>query len=348
MKWKQKIVVILSCLAVLLILVVMGNAFQRKYRQRYMVTSGSERKTEIQAEAETETEQEKEFSLEVCFGDEEYGTSDEIESYLVMGTDGSGGVDEEGQYVGAMADFLLLTVINHTSQTYGYLQLNRDTMTEVTLLLADGSGYASAQLQLCTAHWYGGDRSASCENTVEAVSYLLGGVPIDGYYALDMNAIPAINHEVGGVEVEIKDDFSDSDPTLVQGTKVRLNDEQAYHYIHDRMNVGDGENLSRMRRQKEYMAALLTQCRKKQEENQQFLPQMFQALNTYADTNLEMKKLVGLMKQTEGYQSDGIHTIEGETRLGQALDDGEDHTEFYVDEQSLKEQMIQLYHFIKL
>ena len=87
----------------------------------------------------------------------------------------------------------MLTTIEQTER---FLQLNRDTMTEITLLQPDGTGYASANLQLCTAHWYGGDAWSSCENTVEAVSYLLGELPIDGYYALDMQAIPRITFTI--------------------------------------------------------------------------------------------------------------------------------------------------------
>lgn len=56
--------------------------------------------------------------------------------------------------------------------------MNRDTITEVPMLLADGTANASAKMQLCTAHWYGKDKTASCENTVNTVSKMLGGVQL--------------------------------------------------------------------------------------------------------------------------------------------------------------------------
>ena len=46
--------------------------------------------------------------------------------------------------------------------------------------------------------------------------------------------------------------FSQSDSSLKMGETVTLTDDQALHYVHDRMNVGDGTNVCRMRRQKEY------------------------------------------------------------------------------------------------
>lgn len=72
-----------------------------------------------------------------------------------------------------MADALMLVVVDKEEKTYGILQLNRDTITEVPMLLQDGSANASAQMQLCTAHWYGKDKAASCGNTVETVSKCL-------------------------------------------------------------------------------------------------------------------------------------------------------------------------------
>ena len=340
---QKKALIIILTFVIFILVFVLGSVFQKKYQQKYAV-SVTDDENEHKESTDTPSAEQAEPTMELYLGDSEYYTTHEIESYLFIGTDASGNTDAVGEeYRGAMADFLLLVAVDHTDESYGFLQLNRDTMTEITLLQADGSGYASANLQLCTAHWYGGDEESSCENTVEAVSYLLGEVPIDGYYALDMKAIPKINHEVGGVEVTIEDDFSDSDLTLVQGTKVLLNDEQAYHYIHDRMNVGDGENISRMRRQKTYMDALSEKVRGLQKEDQQFVLKLLQNLQDDSVTDLDLNQLAGSLQEINHYHSTGVHQIEGTTRLGQALGDGLDHTEFYPDEESLKEQMMQLY-----
>ena len=343
---QKKVPMIILMIVIITLLLVLGGVFQKNYQKKYAVTVNDEEKKENvdQVSQDPPSTEEPEPAMELYLCDQGYFTTHDTESYLFIGTDASGNTETVGEeYRGAMADFLLLAVVDHTDESYGFLQLNRDTMSEITLLQADGSGYASAELQLCTAHWYGGDEKASCENTVEAVSYLLGEVPIDGYYALDMKAIPKINHEVGGVAVTIEDDFSDSDPTLVQGTTVLLNDEQAYHYIHDRMNVGDGENVSRMRRQKAYMDALGEKVREKQKEDQQFVLRMLQNLQDDSVTDLDLNRLAGSLQEINHYRSTGVHQIEGTTRLGQALGDGLDHTEFYPDEESLKEQMIRLY-----
>ena len=267
----------------------------------------------------------------------------EFETYLFMGTDATGNEVEGDEYQGSMADFLLLAVFDKTENTYGFIQLNRDTMTEITLMLQDGSGMASAELQLCTAHWYGGTSEQSCENTVEAVSKMLGGLPIDGYYALNMEKIPLLNNAVGGVEVTLEEDFSHVDATMKKGKALTLTDEQAYYYIHDRYGVGDEENTSRMKRQKQYMKNFLQKAQGQMQEDVAFVNKVYMKLQEEAVTDIGGKQISRMTKVMSEGTGIGIHQFAGKTKLGQALGDGLDHVEFYPDKDSVVEIMTKLY-----
>ena len=112
------------------------------------------------AEAETTQEPVDWDSLDkVTLNQHKYGLLHKVTTWLILGTDASG--DEKGTgeaYQGAMADFLMLVVFDEENKTYGAIQLNRDTMTEVSLIDKQGEGEATAEIQLCTAHWYGGSR----------------------------------------------------------------------------------------------------------------------------------------------------------------------------------------------
>lgn len=274
-----------------------------------------------------------------------YTYDHQIETYLFLGTDGSGDEnEEEGAYVGSMADVLNLLVLDKTDKTYAIIQLNRDTITEIDLMTEDGECYASAELQLCTAHWYGGSKEQSCENTVAAVSRFLGKIGIDGYMAIPMTQIGALNHMVGGVEVTIEDDFSESDPSLVMGETILLNDEQAVSYLRGRKSVGDGENTSRMRRQSQYMSALAARARETLGNDADALLAAEQELLAISTTDLNEKKLSGIADKLYQYENLGIFTPDGETGLGERLGDGIEHTEFYADEQSVTDMMTQLFH----
>lgn len=268
-----------------------------------------------------------------------------IETWLFIGTDGSGNEDAEGEdYHGSMADFLLLAVIDKTDKTYGFLQVNRDTITDVTMMLTDGTGNASADLQICTAHWYGGNPEQSCENTVDAVSRFLGGIPIDGYYSLGMDAIPTLNHAVGGVEVTVVGDFSKVDPTLVEGETVLLSDEQANNYVRGRMDVGDGSNVQRMQRQDQYMNALFEKIESTFKENPKFLNSLYSELEEEAVTNTKGRDVSRILSAMAGGENRGVFQFEGESKLGQRLGDDIDHVEFIPDKASVEKIMKELYH----
>lgn len=273
-----------------------------------------------------------------------YGLLHKVTSWLIIGTDVSGNQDGIGEdYQGAMADFMLLVVFDEENHSYGMLQLNRDTMTEIHLLDYKGEGEATADIQLCTAHWYGGNRQQGCENTITAVSHLLGGVPIDGYYELPMKAIPVLNKQVGGVTVTLEDDFSSVDAAMVKGKTITLSDSQAFHYIHDRYGVGDEENTSRMRRQRQYMSAFADKAKQKIAEDNQFAATLLNALDSYAISEINQNDLMHYLDTINEYQSQGMLTIDGKLKLGKALGDGLEHREFYADAASIEQIVKKLY-----
>lgn len=273
-----------------------------------------------------------------------YDYFDEIKSYLLIGTDASGtGKADSEQYHGSMADFLLLAIFNKTENTYSFLQLDRDTITEVDLLQKDGSANASADIQLCTAHWYGGSESASSVNTVNAVSAMLGNLLIDGYYTLNMKEIPVLNHAIGGITVTLEDDFSNVDAAMQKGKTIQLNDSQAFHYVHDRYQVGDERNISRMKRQRNYMEEFFKKAVEKTKEEPAFGNRLYKRLKEIADTDITGRQVSAIMNWISAWQGTGIYIFEGKSEIGKILGDGEEHAEFYINKKSKIDVMTKLY-----
>ena len=237
----------------------------------------------------------------------------------------------------------MLVVVDKEEKTYGILQLNRDTITEVPMLLQDGSANASAQMQLCTAHWYGKDKAASCGNTVETVSKMLGGLPIDGYYALKMDAMPLLNHEVGGVTVTLEDDMTKLDPAMKKGATLTLTDRQAELLMQSRYVMDDDRNTQRMRRQQIFLNAFMKKIKKQNAGDINAAVKLYDRLRPYATTD----DLTALLKDMQGYTDKGIITIDGTSKIGEKLHDGKKHWEFYMDEDSLETSMKQLYPLVQ-
>lgn len=270
-----------------------------------------------------------------------YSYYHDFETYLIMGTDKTGA--DSKVYQGSMSDFLMLVIVDKTDNNYSFLPINRDTMSEVRLIQDDGTGVATAELQLCTAHWYGGNAEQSCANTVESISKLFGGLKINGYYAIPMDAIPKLNHSVGGVTVTLLEDFQDIDRQMKKGETLALSDEQAYRYIHDRYGVGDEKNTSRMKRQQQYMEAFFTKAKEKAKSDKVYVGQLFREFEQTATTNLTAKKISGLTNRLIKGTQKGFFEIKGTSKIGKALGDGIDHAEFYPDKESIIDVMTKIY-----
>lgn len=275
----------------------------------------------------------------------DYEITDDIETYLFIGTDngGNGSVKDPTTYEGQMADVLLLLVLDKTEETYGVLQLDRDTVTEMPYI-EDGKKTGDlVKGQICTSHGFGNSAEMSCENTVETVEMLLGGLPIDGYYSLAMDDVATLNHAVGGVEVTIEDDLTKVDPAMTKGAHLTLTDEQAKAFVRARMSVGDGSNTARMQRQLQYMAGFKTKALNKMGEDAGFADALFRTLQeSGAVTDIPESRISVITNQIYKGEDLGILQMEGEHTTGNVLGDGKQHAEFYPDPASIEEILVKL------
>lgn len=222
----------------------------------------------------------------VKIGGKDYRAKTRVKSYLFMGIDKETQEETGDGLTAGQCDVLQLVVIDQNANTYAILPINRDTITEVKSLDDDGSVLAETEMQIALAHANGDGGEVSCENTVDAVSNYLNGQKIDGYAALNMDAIGVINHLAGGVTVTIEDDFSEEDPSLKMGETIKLDDEQAVHYVRGRMDVGDGTNENRMKRQSTYMNAVSDIFKQKMSEDEGFVMEVYDALQDYMVTDI--------------------------------------------------------------
>lgn len=277
-----------------------------------------------------------------------YGYDHRIETYLFIGTDLSGNESAEGEdYNGAMADYLLLMVLDHTDNTIGCLQIDRNTITPVDELDENGDITLTRDLQICTAHWFGSNRQMSAENTVEAVKRLLGELErIDGYYVINMREIGALNHAVGGVEITLSEDLSAVDPAMTLGSTLTLSDAQAEAFVRARMSVGEGTNVERMSRQQQYMEALLDKVRAEVRTNSQYGVELWNMIRDIAESNMNGNAFSRIANKLLKGEDKGILKLQGHTELGHVLNDGLEHEEFYADTASIRDVMTELFSLV--
>lgn len=260
-----------------------------------------------------------------------------VETILVMGLDKFERQEKLQGYVNyTQSDFLLLVTVDHDNQEIRALHINRDTMTDINRLGVFGGSVGKYTAQIALAHAYGSGGSDSALNAVKAVSNFLGGVKIDHYMTFTMDSVAIVNDMVGGVTVMVEDDFSQMDPSLVQGQEITLKGEQALHFVRGRMGVADGTNLNRMARQRQYMMGLFGKVMEKASEDERFPENLVKKLGDAFDTDLSLNQLQELFEVLKGCTMDDILTIEGETVKGEFM-------EFYADPDSVKKAVEQLF-----
>lgn len=282
----------------------------------------------------------EEQDMQLTLNDQVYAYSDQLEAYLLIGTDNSGENPEAVQgFNGNLADFLVLLLVDHDSGKYGFIQIDRDTITDVPILDEQGDEIGTALEQICTAHWYGQNEEQRNTNTVYTVSQVFGDLPIDGYYCMNMKDIQLLNHAVGGVTVTIEDDLQSVDPDMVPGASIHLTDEQAEKFVRARMSVGDGTNISRLKRQRQYMENLFGLVQQRLSENASYINDLYRELRDVLETDQTNKTVSRIAVSVHDCDYIGILTIDGESREGSELGDGELHKEFYVDEASIVENL---------
>ena len=274
----------------------------------------------------------------VEYNNKTYKPKTRLSSLLFIGIDDYSGETFDSEQDDSLADFMTLFVFDDANKTYSMIQINRDTMMEFPVIgvLGDKAGKRYGQIAL--SYTYGDGLESSSRNTRDAVSELLYDVTIDSFITIKMDAVSILNDAVGGVEVEIKDDFSKVDPTLVKGEKIVLNGEQALNFVRARGQVGNQSNLSRMERQKEYMASFADQFKSAYSADKSIITDALEDIEGYMITDCTATELADFAESVNNYEFSGIVSPKGESKVGDR------YMEHFVDEEALEELVLSVFY----
>lgn len=281
----------------------------------------------------------------VTYNGRQYLRNEDIVSILCMGIDRDN-LDTEDGVTGTngQADSVFVVALDTTDGTMKMLNISRDAMTDVDLYNVDNEYVKTTKMQLCLAYAYGDGKESSCENVKKSVSRLLYGMPIDAYAAIDLPAISVLNDAIGGVEVEVLEDLTISDPSLYVGNVVLLQGKQAETYVRSRQVEGADapvdSNNDRMARQKQYLIGFIQKALAATKENLTVPLTLYQTASDYMVTDIgasEVTYLASLVLQG-GFHADDMANIPGEVTLV----DG--HAQYHVDETALYETVLDVFY----
>ena len=279
----------------------------------------------------------------VEFNGEQYQLKSNVTTILVMGTDKySDEIQNETSFRnGGQADFLMVLVIDDEAQTVTAISIDRDTISDITILGVLGNETGTRETQICLAHGFGDGGVQSCLLQKEAVSRLCLGVDIPFYAAMSFDGIAALNDAVGGIEVTLKEDFSSLDPLMTPGVTLTLQGKQAEYYVRNRMNIGIGTSEARNARQQDYwqrLNAKITQILDA-EDSSAFINELYTTLEPCLTTNLSRSELINAAWKTKDYARLETLVPAGTYAVGS---DG--FMEFHADEAALEQMILGLFY----
>lgn len=269
----------------------------------------------------------------------DYFPRQDITVVMVLGIDQYGPVESSNYYRNnGSADSVMLLVFDETNKDCTVLYLNRDTMLNMDVLGVRGEYAGTAYGQLALAHTYGTGLADSCENVKNTLMNFIHGLTVDYYVAMNMDAIPILNDAVGGVTVNVADDFSQVNPSITMG-ELTLRGDQVIDYVRTRKDVGDQKNVTRMQRQKEYVDGFLDALMEKQAEGDvDFALRLYEQLAPYVVTDCSSATLSGMLDRYVDFTLTGAVTPAGEN----LVENG--HYAFYVDEEELDRMILDLFY----
>jgi len=269
-------------------------------------------------------------------------TPKKITNYLIIGIDEVTSI-AASEDTFPSADFLILLTLNHTDKTYTVLTINRDTVTDVTILDSLGRKIGTSKMQIALSYAKGNTTRESCLNTARAVSDLLYGMPIHYSVVMTMGGVPILNGIGGsGVTLTLDKDYLDFGEEYVSGAEITLDGNAAMNFVRARMGTSDPTNIARMERQKLYMAALMKKLASAEMSASELLSYEEElASYVYYGASMGANQLETLYTDLCRYQPASekyMFSLEGEVRHG------ETYIEYYCDETALKKLITELYY----
>lgn len=313
-------------------------------RSRLRQVSAEQPELAAAVTAEPPTEEETEDWQEgwVKYQGQVYAYNEDILTFLFMGIDKKDGtVREVAEGTnGGQADALFLLVLDPHRKKASVIGINRNTMTEIDVYNEEGAYVNTVLAQIAVQHGFGNGVEKSCEYQKEAVSRLFYRLPIHGYAAVNMSAIPELNDIIGGVDVTVLEDMTSEVPAFREGTAVHLEGQDALTYVRYRDRNAFGSADQRLARQKQYLTGFIGAAKKAAGEDISAVVRLYQAAAPMMTTDITLDEAVYLASQALDYSllSEDFHMLAGATVMGEQFE------EYYIDETALYELILEIFY----
>lgn len=276
----------------------------------------------------------------VTYNNQRYRYNNKIRTYLFMGIDTDEPVHKaEDGISGGQADALFLIVADKAHDKLSLISIHRNLMTTVKMYNREGEFTGDAELQICLQHGYGDGERLSCQRTVDCVSNLFYGIPINGYVSLNMGGIGLLNDALGGVELTVMQDLNvpSRNVVLTAGETKVLSGDEAYVYVRSRDTSKFDSSSDRLARQEQYLNNMIPVMLKKI-RSASSVASVYGAAEDYIYSNVDYPRLADEISDMNYDPSQGIREIPGEVVMGEQFE------EFYADDEGLYQMILDVFY----
>ncbi len=337
-KKKKKLPIILRIIfalvaIILIIAIITGGTFI------FLTRSG---KQDITPSTATDAE----YVETIEYDGKTYAYDDDVVTFAFMGIDQRELQTSDETSVVGRADSDIVVALDTADGTMSVIAIPRDTMVDVDMYNNEGVFLNAENMQLCLAYAVGDGGEQSCKNVTTSMSRILYGVPIEKYFALDLNGIAPLNDAIGGVTVKSLYDFTDFGVDIGVGETVKLKGKLAETYVRSRGHNNLNASLNRTDRQVQYIKAYAQQLLPAVLNDFGVVTELYNTASQYSQTNITLNNVTYMASVllSKGVTDFNTYTLQGEMTATPAQYDGEVFAEFHPYEDKLMDVVLEVFY----
>ena len=212
------------------------------------------------------------------------------------------------------ADVMLIVSINTQTNKVDLISLPRDTYAKIPGV--DGIYKLNASID-CGGGW---PTEGGFQKVCEAAEWMIGGVPVDYYYAVDMAAVKGLVDAIGGVDYDLDISFDNQGREYEAGFQ-HMDGQAVLDYLRVRKpghikQSGQSGDLHRIDRQKRMLIAIFNKI--KESNLLSNIPKIIDAFDGGLYTNLTTTQTAGLVAFAYNINPDdvGMYSMGGKYNYG--------------------------------
>ena len=204
------------------------------------------------------------------------------------------------------ADVMMVMAINFDKNRVDLISIPRDTYAKIPGV----KGIYKINASINCGGGFEAPGGAGFLKTCETASWMLGGIPVNYYYAVTMPAVKQLVDAIGGVDYNLDVTYTMMGRSYKAGP-THLNGQGVLDYLRVRKKISSGGDLNRVNRQKEMLIAIFDSM---QQQNQILkVPDIINSFEGQLYTNCTLGQTAALTKFAYSLDKNniGMYTMGG-------------------------------------